>query len=87
MSLNSNTTDFTKKQIKLQNEIASLANTYAVLRDLYLENNSTDLQNAMDLVLKRMKIAEKELDITIEARDLHETIPVVSLKSSRKSKI
>jgi len=80
-------TTYTKTQIRLQNEMAALANTRAILRDIYLENNSPDLLAAMDLILKRMQATEEELDTAIEAQQFDEKIPVVSLGQKKKLKI
>lgn len=75
---------YTKDQIRLQNEIAALAGSRAILRDLYLENSSSDLLSAMDLILSRMQVAEAELENVIEARDLQDILPVISLTSKKK---
>lgn len=78
--------EFTKRQIELQNEMATLSGCRAQLRDLWLKNSSAELQDAMSAILDRLKIAEQELDAVIEARDLDEGIhrkedaPIVRLR-------
>lgn len=80
-------TPYTKMQIRLQNEMAALANCQASLREIYLENNSPDLLAAMDAILKRMLAAENELDIAIEAQQLDENVPILSLTQKKRLKI
>ena len=75
--------EYTENQIRLQNEMAVLAGCYAQLRDLWLENQSPHLVSALEAVLKRLKIAEKELDANIEAQDINETFPVITLASKK----
>lgn len=79
--------DITKKQILLQNELTDLSTCYAILRDLYLQNNKVELLNAKSLVVQQMKAVEIELDIVIEHRELNEKIKVVSLKLKNIHKI
>lgn len=77
----------TKTQIRLQNELAELAACRAMLRDLYIENQSPHLLSAMDFVLERMKLVEQQLDAVIEAQTLNEIVPVISLASKPKFRI
>lgn len=78
--------ELTKRQIELQNEMATLSGCRAQLRDLWLKNYSAELQNAMSAILDRLKVAEQELDTVIEARDLDEglhhnnDVPIVRLQ-------
>lgn len=77
---------FTQKQIELQFEMATLSNCRIQLRDLWLNNFSPELLTAMDSILDRLRISEKELDSTILAREIEESleaqslVPVVSLR-------
>lgn len=75
--------EYTENQIRLQNEMAVLAGCHARLRDLWLENQSPDLVSAIEVIIKRLKIAEKELEANIEAQDTNEAIPVITLSSRR----
>ena len=81
--MNSNTKD----QIRLQSEIAALAGSHALLRDLYLHNFSPDLLVAMESIIKRIQTAETELDIAISALDINDALPVISVTSTRKQRL
>lgn len=80
-------TPYTKAQIRLQTEMSALANCHIILRDIYLENNSPDLVAAMEAILNRLRAAERELDVAIDAQPLDANVPVVSLNKKEKFKI
>jgi len=66
--------------------MATLSGCRAQLRDLWLNNSSAKLQDAMGAILDRLKIAEQELDAVIEARNMDEDlyrkeeVPIVHLR-------
>lgn len=79
--------DFTRTQIRLQNELADLLNCYGILRDLYMQNQSAELLTASEDIVGRMQTVEKELELTIAAMSLDSKLPVYSLVSKKKFKI
>lgn len=76
-------TPYVKKENELRTEIADLSNCYSVLRDHYLRNGSQDLLEAIGKVSERILAAEKQLDTAIEADDLDNSLPVISIKTTK----
>jgi capsid protein len=79
--------EYTKQIIKLQEQMADLANAHAIVKDCYHASNDATLIQAMEIIMKRLLKAEAELETFIKARDLDDKLPRANLGVIKKNKI
>jgi capsid protein len=79
--------EYTKQIIKLQEQMADLANAHAIVKDCYHASNDATLIQAMEIIMARLLQAEKTLDTLIKARDLDDKLPMANLGVVKKNKV
>lgn len=78
--------EYTKVQIRLQNELSNLLGCRATLRECWLENQSPEIFAAIENIGIRLVAAESELNAAIGALELNDALPIVTL-TPKKMKI